>query len=122
MPELMIKRIYEPAEPGDGFRILVDRLWPRGISKEEARLDHWARDIAPSDAVRKAFGHDPAKMEQFRQQYLAELNQNPAAAEYLQMVAEQLRRGQVTLLYSAKSEKYNQAVVLKDWTEKNWPR
>ncbi|MEQ8200621.1 MAG: DUF488 domain-containing protein [Syntrophomonadaceae bacterium] len=122
MSELMIKRIYEPAEPGDGFRILVDRLWPRGISKEKARLDHWARDIAPSDAVRKAFGHDPAKMEQFRQQYLAELNQNPAAAEYLQMVAETLGRGQVTLLYSAKSEKYNQAVVLKDWTEKNLPR
>ena len=122
MHDLMIKRIYEKAEPGDGYRILVDRIWPRGISKEEARLDHWARDIAPSDAVRKAFGHDPAKMDVFSQQYLAELDQNPAAVEFLQMVADKLGHGQVTLLYSAKDQKHNQAVVLKDWTEKKLQR
>lgn len=121
MNTLVIKRIYEKAEPGDGYRILVDRIWPRGISKEEARLDFWARDIAPSAGVRKAFGHDPAKMDVFSQQYRAELEQNPAAAEFLQMVADKLGHDQVTLLYSAKDEKHNQAVVLKDWTEKKLP-
>lgn len=122
MQKLVIKRIYEPAGPGDGFRILVDRLWPRGISKEQARLDHWDRDMAPSDAIRKAFGHDPAKMEEFRRQYLAELDQNAAGAAYLQMVADRLRHGPVTLLYSAKDQEHNQAVVLKHWTEENLPR
>jgi uncharacterized protein YeaO (DUF488 family) len=122
MHDLVIKRIYEKAEPGDGYRILVDRIWPRGISKEEARLDFWARDMAPSADVRKAFGHDPAKMDVFSQQYLAELDQNPAAAEYLQIVADELGHGQVTLLYSAKDQKHNQAVVLIDWTEKKLQR
>jgi len=118
---LVIKRIYEAADPGDGYRILVDRIWPRGISKEEAKLDFWARDIAPSAGVRKAFGHDPAKMEVFRQQYRAELEQNPVAVQFLQMVADKLGHGQVTLLYSAKDQQHNQAVVLKDWTQKNLP-
>ncbi|NLN86995.1 MAG: DUF488 domain-containing protein [Syntrophomonadaceae bacterium] len=122
MHDLVIKRIYEKAEPGDGYRILVDRIWPRGISKEEARLDFWARDMAPSADVRKAFGHDPAKMDVFSQQYLAELDQNPAAAEYLQIVADELGHGQVTLLYSAKDQKHNQAEVLIDWTEKKLQR
>lgn len=121
MHNLVIKRIYEKAEPGDGYRILVDRIWPRGISKEEARLDHWARDIAPSNRLRKEFGHDPAKMDEFQEQYLVELDQNPAASEFLQMVSDILRHARVTLLYSAKDPKYNQAVVLKDWTEKNLP-
>ena len=103
------------------YRILVDRIWPRGISKEEARLDFWARDMAPSAAVRKALGHDPAKMDAFRQQYRAELDQNPAAVQFLQMVADKLGHGQVILLYSAKDQKHNQAVVLKDWTGKNLP-
>jgi len=121
MHDLMIKRIYEKAEPGDGYRILVDRIWPRGISKEEARMDFWARDMAPSAAVRKAFGHDPAKMDVFSQQYRAELEQNPVAAKFLQVVADKLAKGQVTLLYSAKDEQHNQAVVLKEWTQKNLP-
>jgi len=84
-------------------------------------VDFWARDMAPSAGVRKAFGHDPAKMEVFSQQYRAELEQNPAAAEFLQMVADRLGQSPVTLLYSAKDEKHNQAVVLKDWTEKTLP-
>ena len=78
--------------------------------------------MAPSADVRKAFGHDPAKMDVFSQQYLAELDQNPAAAEYLQIVADELGHGQVTLLYSAKDQKHNQAVVLIDWTEKKLQR
>ncbi len=101
--------------------ILADRIWPRGISKEEARMDFWARDMAPSAAVRKAFGHDPAKMDVFSQKYRAELEQNPVAAKFLQVVADKLAQGQVTLLYSAKDEQHNQAVVLKEWTQKNLP-
>lgn len=116
MHKLTIKRIYQQSNPDDDYRVLVDRLWPRGVSKGEANLDHWMREIAPSARVRKAFDHDPAKMALFKEQYLAELNQNPAADSYLQMIEEKLCCGNVTLLYSAKSEEYNQAAVLKDWT------
>ena len=115
MHVLQIKRIYEKPDFNDGYRILVDRLWPRGIRKDEARLDDWAKPITPSTEIRKAFAHDPANMDIFREIYISELNQNPAADEFLTLVAEKLRKSNVTLLYGAKDEKYNHAVILKDW-------
>ncbi len=112
---LLIKRIYDQAQEGDGYRILVDRIWPRGKSKDEVKLDDWAKDMAPSTETRKAFNHEPAKMESFREDYVKELNSNPAAAEFLKLVSEKTGEGNVTLLYGAKSEIYNQAAVLRDW-------
>ena len=113
--DLQIKRVYEKPDFNDGYRILVDRLWPRGMRKDEARLDYWAKSITPSTEIRKAFAHDPANMDVFREIYLSELKQNPAADEFLTLVAEKLRQSNVTLLYGAKNEKYNHAVILKAW-------
>lgn len=106
-----IKRVYEPPEEGDGTRILVDRLWPRGVSKEKARVDLWLKDIAPSTPLRKWFGHEPAKWEAFQNRYLGELKENMAAVSLLK---EQLKRGQVTLVYAARDEAHNAALVLLD--------
>src|SRR5674476_1690666 len=94
-----LKRVYEGASPSDGFRVLVDRLWPRGISKEEAHIDEWLRDIAPTTELRKWFGHDPEKWPEFRRRYRAELDANPEA---LKPLLEAAREGDVTLLYSAR--------------------
>ncbi|WP_022901749.1 DUF488 domain-containing protein [Humibacter albus] len=105
-----IKRAYEPASSDDGYRVLVDRLWPRGVSKESAHLDEWEKDVAPSDELRKWFGHDPAKFDEFRTRYLAELEDNPAVSALRQRG----RDGTVTLVYSAHDEEHNQAVVLRD--------
>lgn len=106
---LKIKRIYEPNSPQDGYRILVDRLWPRGIKKENAGIDLWLKGIAPSNALRKWFNHDAAKWPVFVHRYKEELQQSEALEE----LKTQIRKEQtVTLLYSAKEEKYNQAVVL----------
>ncbi len=118
MHELLIKRIYEDSDSTDGYRILVDRLWPRGESKVKADLDEWAKEIAPSTEVRKAFNHVPENMQSFRKQYIEELNNNPAAAEFLSLVKEKLKKGNVTLLYGAKDEVNNQAIVLKEWVTK----
>lgn len=107
---ILLKRAYEPPEPSDGFRILVDRLWPRGVSKSAAHIDLWLKDIAPSTALRKWFDHDPLKWIEFRDRYFLELNRNPEAVEQL---TEQLHRGVVTLVYGAKDEEHNQAVALK---------
>jgi len=119
--KIQIKRIYQPADESDGYRILVDRVWPRGISKEEARLDEWAQSIAPSSAIRKEFGHEPARMPVFREKYRAELDHNPAAGEFLQALAKGLKTSRVTLLYGARDEQNNQAVVLKEWLEEKLP-
>lgn len=119
MYTVQIKRIYQPAQESDGYRILVDRVWPRGISKAEARLDEWAQAIAPSSAIRKEFGHEPAKMPVFREKYRDELNRNPAAGEFLKAVVPRLRTTPVTPLYGARDEQNNQAVVLKEWLEEN---
>ncbi len=113
-----IKRIYEPAEASDGRRVLVDRVWPRGISKEQAALDFWMKDIAPSAALRAWFGHVPERFEEFRSKYEDEL-----AGQEAQALLRQLRQwsgeGAVTLLYGAKDERHNQAVVLLDWLERS---
>jgi uncharacterized protein YeaO (DUF488 family) len=107
---ILLKRAYEPPEPSDGFRILVDRLWPRGVSKSSAHIDLWLKDIAPSTALRKWFDHDPLKWIEFRDRYFLELSRNPEAVEQL---TEQLHRGVVTLVYGAKDKEHNQAVALK---------
>ena len=108
-----IKRAYEPAKPADGHRVLVDRLWPRGVSKERARLDEWLKDVAPSDALRKWFGHDPRRWEEFRERYLVELAA-PAAEVHLEGLARRAGRGTVTLVYAAHDELHNDAVVLAE--------
>ncbi len=112
-----IKRIYEPAEPTDGYRVLIDRLWPRGVSKDQADLGQWLRDVAPSTELRKWFHHDPTRMAEFTGRYRAELDANPAAVQVLLRLADEYPV--VTLLYSAHDPKDNQAVVLRAYlTEK----
>ncbi len=106
---LVIKRVYLPPDKDDGQRVLVDRLWPRGVSKREAAIDVWLKDVAPSAALRKWFGHDPQRWEEFRRRYLAELADNTDAVDQLRELA---KTGRVTLLYGAHDEEHNQARVL----------
>lgn len=106
---LRLKRAYEPVEPGDGTRILVDRLWPRGVSKERADLSDWMKDVAPTTELRKWFGHDPAKWPEFQRRYRAELIQHAAELDQIRALA---AKGVVTLIYSAHDEAHNDAVVL----------
>ena len=108
---LKLKRAYETASPDDGLRILVDRLWPRGVSKAKAALDEWMKDIAPSRELREWFGHDPARWSEFQRRYRAELRQH---ADELNRIRELARKGTVTLVYSAHDEQHNDAVVLRD--------
>lgn len=116
MAMIRIKRVYSEASSSDGVRILVDRVWPRGVSKERARLVAWQKEVAPSTALRKWFGHDPAKWEEFRRRYRAELRR-PAQAKIVHQLAEQARSKTITLLYGAADQDHNQAVVLKDLLE-----
>lgn len=111
---IKIKRVYEPPEKRDGFRILVDRLWPRGVSKSAARVDLWLKDIAPSDGLRKWFGHEPAKWAEFRKRYVHELAKQPEAVAELKQHA---GKKTVTLVYGAKDEQHNNAVALKEYLE-----
>ena len=106
-----IKRAYEAPSADDGTRVLVDRLWPRGVRKADAAIDHWAKELAPSTELRKWFGHDPARWAEFRQRYAAELREQGEALERLRALAE---KGPVTLVYAAHDEKHNDAVVLRD--------
>ncbi len=108
------KRAYEEPSEHDGFRVLVERLWPRGITKERAALDLWMKDVAPSTALRKWFGHDPSKWDEFRQRYRAELEAQPAALELLRQKAQ---GGNLTLVYGAKDERHNSAIILKAFLE-----
>ncbi len=108
---LRVKRAYEPASPDDGARILIDRLWPRGLSKEKASLDEWIKEIAPSTELRQWFGHDPERWPEFQRRYKAELHQH---AEELDRIRALAKKQTVTLVYSAHDEKHNDAVVLKD--------
>lgn len=103
-----IKRVYETPEPAVGKRVLVDRLWPRGVTKEAAKIDLWLKDVAPSTELRKWYGHDPEKWPEFQGQYRSELEGNPALAE-LQKLS---RKGKVTLVYAAKDENHSHALVL----------
>jgi uncharacterized protein YeaO (DUF488 family) len=108
---IKLKRIYQQPDSGDGKRILVDRLWPRGISKDDAKLDGWLKEIAPSDALREWFGHDPARWEEFRKRYREELKLQD---ELLEQLRAETRKGTVTLLFAAKDEEHNNAVVLEE--------
>lgn len=111
---ILLKRAYDPPEGSDGFRILVDRLWPRGVAKESARIDLWLKEIAPSTALRKWFDHDPVKWLEFRDRYLQELRHQPETVA--QLVAH-LQRGVVTLVYGAKDREHNHAVALKEYLD-----
>jgi uncharacterized protein YeaO (DUF488 family) len=106
-----LKRVYEGPAPGDGTRILIDRLWPRGVKKVDAKLDQWARDISPSSRLRKWFGHDPARWQEFRHRYTKEIRQNRDQLNQLRALAQ---TGPITLVYSAHDEIHNDAVVLRD--------
>lgn len=110
--ELKIERIYTKPIDTNGYRILVDRLWPRGISKENAKLDLWQKEIGPSNELRKWFGHDPAKFDEFKEKYLAELANNSDYPNFIKLVQTQLKTSNVILLYGAKDETHNQAVIL----------
>jgi len=106
---IAIKRAYEQPSPDDGFRILVDRLWPRGLSKKDAHIDLWLKDIAPSAELRKWFAHDPTRWAEFQRRYRAELKQKN---QLLDTIKAQARKTRVTLIYGAKDEEHNDAVVL----------
>ena len=112
---IQIKRAYDPHGPDDGARILIDRLWPRGIQKEALKLDGWMKDVAPSDDLRRWFGHDPEKWEEFCRRYFAELDSQPEAWQPILKLAGQ---GKVTLLFGARDVQYNNAVALKAYLEK----
>jgi uncharacterized protein YeaO (DUF488 family) len=106
-----VKRAYEVPEPSDGYRVLIDRIWPRGVSKEQAHLDEWARELAPSSELRRWFGHDPAKFEEFRGRYRDEL---ATQGEKLRELRGRARKGTLTLIYSARDTEHNDAVVLAE--------
>lgn len=108
---IKLKRVYEGAEKSDGFRILIDRLWPRGLSKEKAGADLWLKDIAPSNELRKWFDHDPTKWSEFQKRYSKELKDNKKVVDELKNVIREKKI--VTLLFSASEERYNNAVALK---------
>ena len=109
--KIRIKRVYEVPDKRDGRRILVDRLWPRGLTKENASINLWLKDIAPSTELRKWFGHDPGRWEEFKERYLAELKGN---SEQIRLLKQELDKGIVTLVYGAKDEEHNQAVVIRE--------
>ncbi len=111
---IQLKRVYEPPGPQDGFRVLVDRLWPRGVSRRSAHVDLWLKDVAPSTSLRKWFGHDPSKWVEFRDRYFLELDRN---RETVEQIDEHVRRGVVTLVYAAKDTEFNDAVALKAYLE-----
>jgi uncharacterized protein YeaO (DUF488 family) len=106
-----LKRAYEPPSAEDGTRVLVDRLWPRGVKKSEATIDHWFRELSPSTELRKWFGHDPDRWEEFRRRFSVELRQH---ADQLNGLRELARHGKITLIYAAHDELHNDAVVLRD--------
>lgn len=119
-PLLTLKRIYEPPASSDGARVLVDKIWPRGIAKADAALDHWAKEIAPSTELRKWFGHDPAKWQTFRKDYCRELDANAETPQVVGAILALARSGTVTLLYAARDSAHNNAVVLKDYIEQKF--
>ncbi len=108
-----VKRVYDPASTGDGYRVLVDRLWPRGLTKQAAKIDRWMREVAPSDALRRWFGHDVARWDEFHRRYSAELS-DPDRRVLVDQLAQQARRGSLTLLYAAHDAEHNNALVLRD--------
>ena len=115
MNGIQTRRVYEPPEPEDGARLLVDRLWPRGVKKALLQLAGWLREIAPSDALRKWYDHDPTKWDEFQRRYFAQLEQNP---EGWQPILRAAQEGRVTLLFSARDTEHNNAVALKTFLER----
>jgi uncharacterized protein YeaO (DUF488 family) len=111
---IRLKRAWDEASPDDGRRVLVDRLWPRGVSKEDARLDDWKKELAPSDGLRHWFDHDPAKWGEFRRRYRAELKAEDKTRA-MQELADRAEQGDVTLVYAAKDREHNNAVALRDF-------
>jgi uncharacterized protein YeaO (DUF488 family) len=111
---IRIKRIYETPARDDGFRILVDRLWPRGLSKDKAKVDLWLKDIAPSNDLRKWYAHDPKKWVEFKKKYFKELDNRK---ELVHQILKRVKEGMVTLLFGSKEEKFNNAVALKEYIE-----
>lgn len=111
---IRVKRVYEPSAPEDGQRFLVDRLWPRGVKREALALDGWLRDAAPSDDLRRWFGHDPTKWEEFQRRYFAELDDE---TEVWRPILEAARQGDVTLLYGARNTQYNNAIALRAYLQ-----
>jgi uncharacterized protein YeaO (DUF488 family) len=111
---IQLKRVYEKPARSDGMRVLVERLWPRGLSKERAAVALWLKDVAPSPELRKWFGHDPARWEEFRKRYAKELRENKEAVEVLK---EKAKKGTVTLVYAARDEEHNGALALKRFLE-----
>jgi len=109
--DVQIKRAYEAPSPADGYRVLIDRLWPRGVSRDHARLDEWARELAPSTELRRWFGHEPERYEEFRRRYRGEL---VAHAEQLRELRARARQGTLTLVYGARDTEHNDAVVLAE--------
>ena len=108
---IKIKRVYDPFEPKDGKRILIDRLWPKGVKKEDLKMDEWLKEIAPSDKLRKWFSHDPKKYEEFKKRYIKELEYR---SEILKRIKSEAKKGRVTILFSAKDTEHNNATVLKE--------
>lgn len=117
--DVRLKRAYEPAATSDGYRLLIDRLWPRGISRERARLDAWERELAPSTELREWFGHEPSRFEEFRRRYIEELRRERPRLSELRRRA---RNGTLTLVYSARDTEHNDAVVLADVLRRGLPR
>lgn len=115
--DIQIKRVYEPYSEDDGYRILVDRLWPRGLTKEKVHYDLWAKFLAPSTELRKSFGHEADHWDSFKKAYIAELDANPEALDFAKELAgpEFAKYPRVTLLYAAHDPKLNQAVILAKW-------
>ena len=116
---IKIKRIYDKPTKDDGLRILIDRLWPRGVSKKNAQIDIWMKDIAPCSGLRKWFNHDPAKWEEFKSRYFSELDHK---SELVKELLSQARKGTLTLVFGAKEERYNNAVALKEYLERHSER
>jgi len=116
MTDIQIKRVYDKALSGDGVRILVERLWPRGVTKAKAKIDMWLKDVAPSAELRKWFGHDPVKWEEFKRRYWNELRHNQSAVENLRAC---MKKGNATFVYAARDETHNGALALRDYLTQN---
>lgn len=111
---IRLKRVYEPPSPADGTRVLVERLWPRGASKENAAIDLWLKEVAPSTELRQWFAHDPAKWKEFKARYKVELRESPEA---VRLLLQKSREGTITLVYAARDQEHNGALVLKDYLQ-----